>query len=73
MATMVENLKIELLTDALYATGNGDKVEEVNRKVLEYIAGGKIQMPAKRGEQLTSSDQHLNTKELNANHCLLGQ
>ena len=41
MATVVENLKIELLTEALYSTGNGDKVEEVNRKVLEYITKGK--------------------------------
>ena len=41
MATLVENLKIELLTEALYATGNGDKVEEVNRKVLEYITRGR--------------------------------
>ena len=41
MATTVENLKMELLTEALYATGNGDKVEEVNRKVLEYITKGK--------------------------------
>ena len=41
MATLVENLKIELLTEALYETGNGDKVEEVNKKVLEYITKGK--------------------------------
>jgi len=41
MATVVENLKIELLTEALYSTGNGHKVEEVNRKVLEYITKGK--------------------------------
>ena len=40
MATTIENLKIELLTEALYSTGNGDKVEEVNKKVLEYITRG---------------------------------
>ena len=42
MATTVENLKIEFLIEALYSTGNGDKVEEVNRLVFEYIACGKI-------------------------------
>ena len=41
MATTVENLKMELLTNALYETGNGDKVEEVNRQILEYITKGK--------------------------------
>jgi len=41
MASTVENLKIELLTQALYATGNGDKVEDVNRKVIEYLTKGK--------------------------------
>jgi len=50
VATTVENLKIELLIDALYSTGNGDKVEEVNRLVLEYIAGGKLQLPPKQGK-----------------------
>jgi len=43
MATTAENLKIELLTNALYETGNGDKVEEVNRKMIEFISKGKIQ------------------------------
>ena len=47
MATVVENIKIELLTKALYETGNGDKVEEVNRKVLEYITKGKSSSSAK--------------------------
>ena len=42
MATVVENYKMELLIEALYETGNGDKVEEVNRKVLEYITKGKV-------------------------------
>ena len=41
MATVVENLKMELLIQALYDTGNGDKVEEVNRKVIDYITKGK--------------------------------
>ena len=41
MATVVENYKMELLTAALYETGNGDKVEEVNQKVLDYIMKGK--------------------------------
>ena len=41
MATAIENYKMELLTEALYETGNGNKVEEVNRKVLEYITKGK--------------------------------
>jgi len=41
VASSVENLKIELLTQALYATGNGDKVEEVNRQVIEYLTKGK--------------------------------
>ena len=50
MATVVENLKIELLTEALYATGNGDKVEEVNRKVLEYITKGKTSIASKENE-----------------------
>ena len=48
MATTIENLKIELLIEALYATGNGDKVEEINRMVLEYIANGKIQLPPRQ-------------------------
>jgi hypothetical protein len=42
MATVIENYKMELLIKALYETGNGDKVEEVNQKVLEYIAHGKV-------------------------------
>jgi hypothetical protein len=41
MATAIENYKMELLINALYETGNGDKVEEVNRKVLDYITKGK--------------------------------
>jgi len=48
MATTVENLKIELLIEALYSTGNGDKVEEVNRMILDCIANGKIQLPPKK-------------------------
>jgi len=51
MATIVENLKIELLTKALYETGNGDKVEEVNRKVLEYITKGKSSPATKEKEE----------------------
>ena len=43
MATTIENLKIELLTKALYETGNGDKVEEINKKLLEYMYKGKLQ------------------------------
>ena len=42
MATLVENLKIELLTQALYETGNGHKVQEINEKILEYISKGKF-------------------------------
>jgi len=41
MATVVENLKVELLIEALYETGNGHKVEEVNKKILDYITKGK--------------------------------
>jgi len=41
MASAVENLKVELLTKALYATGNGDKVEEVNQQVIDYLTKGK--------------------------------
>ena len=47
MATSVENLKIELLTNALYETGNGDKVEEINKQLIEYISKGKIQIDSK--------------------------
>jgi len=47
MATTVENYKIELLVKALYDTGNGDKVEEVNRKVLDYITGVKTEPESK--------------------------
>ena len=43
MAEAVENLKIELLTNALYETGNGDKVEEINRILIEFISKGKVQ------------------------------
>jgi hypothetical protein len=49
MATAIENYKMELLTKALYETGNGDKVEEVNNKVLEYITKGKATVVAKEG------------------------
>ena len=42
MATLVENLKIELLTQALYETGNGHKVQEINEKILNYISKGKF-------------------------------
>jgi len=48
MATTIENLKIELLTKALYDTGNGDRVEDVNNKVLEYITTGKTEPPIKK-------------------------
>ena len=41
MATAIENYKMELLIEALYESGNGHKVEEVNRKVLDYITKGK--------------------------------
>ena len=44
MATTAENLKIELLTKALYETGNGKKVEEINKKMIEFISKGKIQV-----------------------------
>jgi len=43
VAANIENLKIELLTNALYETGNGDKVEEINKMIIEYISKGKIQ------------------------------
>ena len=42
MATLVENLKIELLTQALYETGNGHKVQEINEKIVNYISKGKF-------------------------------
>ena len=42
MAATVENYKMELLIEALYETGNGEKVAEVNKKVLEYITHGKV-------------------------------
>ena len=42
MATLVENLKIELLTQELYETGNGHKVQEINEKIVEYISKGKF-------------------------------
>ena len=58
MATNVENFKIELLTKALYDTGNGHKVEEVNRILVEYLtkdnyAGkdGEIKSKKKRSEK----------------------
>ena len=47
MSKMVESLKIELLAEALYSTGNGDKDEAVNRKILEYIAKGKASTTTK--------------------------
>ena len=42
MVATAENLKIELLTNALYETGNGDKVEEINKLMIEFILKGKI-------------------------------
>ena len=48
MATTAENLKIELLTKALYETGNGDKVEEINNLMIEFISKGKIQQSDKK-------------------------
>ena len=42
MATTIENYKIELLIKALYETGNANKVEEVNQKILDYITHGKV-------------------------------
>ena len=47
MATTAENLKIELLTQALYETGNGDKVEEINKKMIDFISKGKLQSQEK--------------------------
>ena len=43
MVSTAEILKIELLTQALYETGNGDKVEEINKKMIEFISKGKLQ------------------------------
>ena len=51
MATAIENYKMELLIEALYDTGNGEKVVEVNKKVLEYIAHGKV--PTEKKEKST--------------------
>ena len=51
MATAIENYKMELLIEALYDTGNGEKVVEVNKKVLEYIAHGKV--PTEKKEKPT--------------------
>ena len=42
MVATAENLKIELLTNALYETDNGDKVEEINKLMIEFISKGKI-------------------------------
>jgi hypothetical protein len=42
MASTIENLKIELLTQALYKNGHGDEVERVNELIVEYIAKGKL-------------------------------
>ena len=53
MATVIENYKMELLIKALYETGNGDKVEEVNQKVLEYIAYGKVPAEEKKPPKKT--------------------
>ena len=51
MATSVENLKIELLTNALYETGNGDKVEEINKILIEFIYKGKVQTVKQNAKQ----------------------
>jgi len=42
MASTIENLKIELLTKALYKNGLGKEVEKVNDMVVDYITKGKI-------------------------------
>ena len=56
MATTVENLKIELLTQALYDTGNGHKVQEINRQIVEYISKGKLKIAEKKTAEKKQDD-----------------